>query len=647
MTKTMFAVGGFLALGLALQAIGSAQAAAPNPQKIIAVLDSTQNFGTTRRAVNFYDVTTLSGTVFNQTPLFSVWTGYEDAATANFEDPDTITVNPVNGTIYLEAYDSGTPGTVSLGDTGGDFDLYRIDYQEILSDYVTNSRPMGTMYAPSVDVNGNASVAHPDHVGTTVFISGAIQKIGEVGRNQGGPFFDTDMEFVNPGRMVFLDNQIDLDAVNDDVAHDHVIRSFNRVATTPGSAKADTPTTNEGGWNQQTTESWESRNMGAVDMDNGSGRSEVVDLAYVKRDGVEGIWVGESDGGGDDVSFFVLDFTAMTATKREIKAGSSPYATGFALDEHPEIDPNTNDGEFDWIVIDGSGNIKIGESGYYDTGTIVGGQTGSGGAAGAEEPKVISRAITNYNGPDTDSNSQNEVVPGAWSTSKAMPVPGADDDTAVTEGRFVTYDKGTGLVYFFDNDSGAAPNVVSDVYVFDPSTGTLVYQEQNAANHFLERHGIRLFLRGDATGDGLVTDEDIDEFFDTLADPTMGGTVTSAIGQEWFDLTGDGLLTSDDMDELIEVILETAYGDANLDGIVDGADYTLWADNYLETDVGWATGDFTGNGIADGGDYTLWADNYGFGAPAMASAVPEPSSWILAGLGALGIAAFGRRRKRA
>ena len=71
--------------------------------KVVAVVDATQNFGSTQRAINFYDVTNLSGgSVFGQTPLFSVWPGYEMSASNNFEETDTIAVNPANGRILRE-----------------------------------------------------------------------------------------------------------------------------------------------------------------------------------------------------------------------------------------------------------------------------------------------------------------------------------------------------------------------------------------------------------------------------------------------------------------------------------------------------------------------------------------------------------------
>ncbi len=62
-------------------------------------------------------------------------------------------------------------------------------------------------------------------------------------------------------------------------------------------------------------------------------------------------------------------------------------------------------------------------------------------------------------------------------------------------------------------------------------------------------------------------------------------------------------------------------GDANLDGLVDGCDYTIWCDNYQQAGLGWAGGDFNGDGVVDGGDYTIWADFYTGGG----SQVPEPT----------------------
>ncbi len=637
------------ALAAAVGLTGTVVHADPSsPRKIVAALDVTQNFGTTKRAVSFYDVTDLSGSnVFNQQPLFSVWTGYEDSAGLNFEDPDSITVNPINGTVYLAAFDSGPAGVVdATGDTQGDIDLYRIDYQEILNDFITNGRAQGTMYAPTTGPDGAFQEDHPDNSGTTVFIDNAITKVGEIGRTQGTSFFDRDIEFIRPDQLVMVDNENDS---SDTVAQDHQIRLIERVSTTSGSATFNAGT-NEGGFNNG-AESWESNNGGVLDMDNGTGFSEPEDISLAVRDGVVGIWVGETDGpgGGDDLSFFELDFNAMTATKLELQAGPSPFPTGFALDEDPTVDPASNDGEHDATIVDENGNLIIIESGFFDT--------------PAEEPKIITRDILDYNVSDSDASGVDEVQVGGWGVSSNLPAPTADDDTGVTDGRFVTYDKGTGYIYFFDIDGGSLPDVVSDVYVFDPSTGSFVYEEQNAANHFLVEHGVRLFLRGDTTGDGLITADDIDLLYSVVTDPTLGGTVTSALGQEWYDLTGDFALTgtpgdTGDVDELVREILGTEYGDANLDGLVNISDLTILGANF-GLNGGWALGDFTGDGLINISDLTLLGQFFGFGTtsgPSFAealqltgladefAAIPEPTTLtLLMGLGVLGV----MRRRRA
>jgi hypothetical protein len=56
--------------------------------------------------------------------------------------------------------------------------------------------------------------------------------------------------------------------------------------------------------------------------------------------------------------------------------------------------------------------------------------------------------------------------------------------------------------------------------------------------------------------------------------------------------------------------LGACSADFNQDGIVDGADYTIWADNYHKANARWEEGDANYDGTVDGADYTIWADNY-------------------------------------
>ena len=95
----------------------------------------------------------------------------------------------------------------------------------------------------------------------------------------------------------------------------------------------------------------------------------------------------------------------------------------------------------------------------------------------------------------------------------------------------------------------------------------------------------------------------------------------------------------------------TLYGDANLDGTVNAADYTRMDAGSVAGLTGWANGDVNYDGVVDGSDYAL-ADNafnsQGAGgavatAAAQVAAVPEPAGL----LAALAVAGLARRRPRA
>jgi pectinesterase len=99
------------------------------------------------------------------------------------------------------------------------------------------------------------------------------------------------------------------------------------------------------------------------------------------------------------------------------------------------------------------------------------------------------------------------------------------------------------------------------------------------------------------------------------------------------------------------LIKYTYYGDANLDGAVNGADYQQIDNGFSMGLSGWSNGDFNYDGIVDGSDYSLIDNTFNqlnatdAGSLAMVAAgtnvVPEPG-----GIGLLGITIVGLLRGR-
>jgi hypothetical protein len=685
-----------LAAGLLHPAISHAQ-----PRKIFAisqqqVAGQPEQPGVPSDTILLYDVTSI-GTpgatgVFNNQPLFSVWLGYEifegvvnddpnGAPRGNREDTSAITFNPANGTIYAVAFDSGSAGAPdTVGDSQGDNDLYRIDYQELLKDFVTNNRPVGTVYAPPTQriptaneqalastgspifdgtVDGIAhNVPHPGALTTTVFMPNAIEKIGELGRAQSVfSFFDTEMSFVNPAQLVLMDTATRAEPGAQ--AGDFQIRSVKRVSTSTGAAVIDAdgpdnatgPPGNaaadddqQGGRNGNTTQSWHSTIMGRLQMD-AADDSEPGGWALVKRDGKIGLWVADNDASnsGDEVSYFELDFSSATpvATKKPLPT-SAAGSLSFRVDEDPTVSGTTNNGEIDFLAVDKNGNLVVIESGFADT--TAGSTTPPLGAGNltAQQPRVFTADIETTNnaagvlpeGYTASGGTTTFDSTSPWSVSAFMS-PTASDDTGVLNTTKVAYDRSTGYIFIVEQDA----DFVEDMYVFDPTTGTMVYEELNAFNPGLFNTGTQIvFTRGDVNGDGVVNQSDVSALNAGIADPTLGGTVTAAVGAEWYDLTGDGVLNSADLTELVSIVgAAPIAGDFDSDGDVDAADLVEWRGDFgINPDS-----DADADGDTDGNDFLIWQRNLtGPSGAAAAAAVPEPSSvglLLLAGLGLAGI----------
>jgi hypothetical protein len=68
------------------------------------------------------------------------------------------------------------------------------------------------------------------------------------------------------------------------------------------------------------------------------------------------------------------------------------------------------------------------------------------------------------------------------------------------------------------------------------------------------------------------------------------------------------------------------YGDTNLDGTVDGSDYSRIDNGYLMGLTGWANGDFNYDGVINGSDYTLIDNAYNQQGASLAAELPSSAS---------------------
>jgi autotransporter-associated beta strand protein len=134
-------------------------------------------------------------------------------------------------------------------------------------------------------------------------------------------------------------------------------------------------------------------------------------------------------------------------------------------------------------------------------------------------------------------------------------------------------------------------------------------------------------LMGDFNGDGSYDCLDVD----ALVQDVAAGLHTSG-----FDLTGDGLVNTADLDEWLTLAgghnLASGnaylYGDANLDGAVDGSDFNLWNGSKFTATAAWCQADFNADGSVDGSDFNLWNNNK-FTSADSTGTVPEPVAEIL------------------
>lgn len=131
--------------------------------------------------------------------------------------------------------------------------------------------------------------------------------------------------------------------------------------------------------------------------------------------------------------------------------------------------------------------------------------------------------------------------------------------------------------------------------------------------------------RADFDYDGYLTAQDIDLLAAAIRDPE------SPIGR--YDLSDDGLLSLDDLRVMVRRALGTHFGDSNLDGRFDTADFVkvLRAGKYeLGPDhpAGWEEGDWNGDGFFDVADLVFVLQEGGYESGPSPAATPLAASAI-------------------
>ena len=112
------------------------------------------------------------------------------------------------------------------------------------------------------------------------------------------------------------------------------------------------------------------------------------------------------------------------------------------------------------------------------------------------------------------------------------------------------------------------------------------------------------------------------------ANPTQLALGYAVAGPTITSLDGDAVNPTD------VLVRPTIFGDANLDGVVDGQDYAAIDAGYLSQGTatpltGWENGDFNGDGVVDGSDYTL-VDNAFNTQPIVATSTAEVAAVVAA-----------------
>jgi hypothetical protein len=168
----------------------------------------------------------------------------------------------------------------------------------------------------------------------------------------------------------------------------------------------------------------------------------------------------------------------------------------------------------------------------------------------------------------------------------------------------------------------------SSLNIRNGSIGTVINQLKSGLGH------------GSWTGQGIVSSA---AHADTSHLTAVGAILNNngSGGQIYGSGTALGLFDGDNPATTSVLLRYTYFGDANLDGQVDGSDYTRIDNGFLLQLTGWYNGDFNYDGVVNGSDYTLIDNAFNMQGPNLVTTPgATPGALGSQGVTAADVAAF-------
>ncbi len=336
----------------------------------------------------------------------------------------------------------------------------------------------------------------------------------------------------------------------------------------------------------------------------------------------------------------------LVGGSRTITSGTITYNTNW--NGNLEVDPGTSGGgEFDIIRDAGNVSVTPGATLTVDAGaTVVLGGAADTLSDGTNHVNVVNNSTTTFH--VTQGTKNIGTLTGVGNTIVDAGV--TLNTNGITQNTLNVADGGKATVRARTGTPLVSNNRVSYINNLNlNSSGTLDTND----NDLVVNNGVFSTIRSLVSGGYSATPDTAKTGIISTAGQNSGGKTILAL----FDnaLVGDASWDGHTISANAVVGKYTYYGDVNLDGQVTGDDYSAVDSNLGSTGLNagnaWLLGDTNGDLSVTGDDYSSIDANLGLGvgnplAVASVSAVPEPASLGLIGLGAMGFLARRRRRRQ-